>query len=136
MKIKTYTKYNETEIIDLYRAVGWSNYYENPEMLKKGFENSLCTLGAYDKDKLVGIIRVVGDGHTIIYIQDILILPEYQRQNIGTNLLKFVLDKYKDVYQKILSTDNTEKTISFYQSIGFNKLTDLNCEALMHSSLK
>lgn len=132
IEIRTYEKYNEIEILDLYKSVGWSNYYENSDMLKNGFENSLCILGAYDGDKLVGIIRVVGDGHTIIYIQDILILPVYQRLNIGTNLLKYVLDKYKGVYQRVLSTDNTEKTISFYQSLGFKKLTDMNCESLMY----
>lgn len=132
IEIKTYTNYDETEILNLYKSVGWSNYYEKPEMLKSGFKNSLFALGAYDGDKLVGIIRVVGDGNTIIYIQDILILPDYQRQQIGTDLLKYVLDKYKDVYQKVLSTDNTEKTISFYQSLGFKKLTDMNCEALMY----
>lgn len=132
IKIKAYTKYNETEIINLYKSVGWSNYYEKPEMLKNGFINSLCTVGAYDADKLVGIIRVVGDGHSIIYIQDILILPEYQRQMIGTSLLKYILDKYKNVYQKMLATDNTQKTLTFYKSLGFKALTDFNCVAFQH----
>ena len=33
----------------------------------------LLVLGAYEQDELLGIIRVVGDGATIIFIQDILI---------------------------------------------------------------
>lgn len=78
MQYKIYTNYNESEIINLYTAVGWSNYFNNPEMLCNAYENSLYILGAYDRDKLVGIIRVVGDGHSIIYVQDILVLPEYQ----------------------------------------------------------
>lgn len=132
IQIRAYEVYNEEEILGLYRSVGWSNYYNNPNMLHNSFYNSLCVLGAYDEEKLVGIIRVVGDGHSIIYIQDILILPEYQHQKIGTNLIIAILEKYKNVYQKILSTDNTEKTINFYESLNFKKLTDINCVSFWH----
>jgi hypothetical protein len=49
-------------------------------MLEKAYKNSLCVLGAYKDDQLVGIICAVGDGVTIMFIQDIVILPQYQRQ--------------------------------------------------------
>ncbi|WP_430038931.1 GNAT family N-acetyltransferase [Peribacillus simplex] len=39
---------------------------------------------AWDDDKLVALIRVVGDGQTIIYIQVILVLENYQDQGIGS----------------------------------------------------
>lgn len=127
INIMQYETYHEEEIMDLYKAVGWSNYYDNPEMLKNAYANSLFILGAYDKDKLVGIIRVVGDGYSIMYIQDILVLPSYQLQKIGTRLLTSILEKYKDVYQKILLTENTEKTASFYKSIGFTNVAEMGC---------
>jgi len=47
----------------------------------------------------VEIIRAVGDGRTIVFVQDIIVMPEYQRKGIGTKLLKAVMEKYKDVYQ-------------------------------------
>ncbi|MGX7076836.1 GNAT family N-acetyltransferase [Globicatella sanguinis] len=34
------------------------------------------------------MIRVVRDGYSILFIQDILVLPEFQRQGIGSTLLK------------------------------------------------
>lgn len=129
--IREYTEYKEQEILDLYQSVGWSNYTQNPEMLKNAYEHSLKIIGAYDEDKLVGIIRVVGDGYSIIYIQDILVLPEYQHQGIGTLLIKNVLDDYAQVYQKVLLTDDTEKTKEFYQSVGFTMDTDMDCRAFM-----
>jgi ribosomal protein S18 acetylase RimI-like enzyme len=131
MTIRPYLHYNEGEILALYRAVGWSNYYDRPEMLRKAYENSLYTLGAYDGDKLVGIIRCVGDGHSIVFIQDILVLPEYQRRGIGTALMKEVLDRYAQVYQTQLATDNTEKTKAFYRSLGFRSLDELGCRGFM-----
>lgn len=127
--IQEYNNYEESEILNLYAKVGWANYTRNPDMLKNAYQHSLKIYGAYDKEKLVGIIRAVGDGHSLVYIQDILVLPEYQRKGIGTILLKKILAEYKDVYQKVLLTDNTEKNISFYQSAGFTADSDVNCKA-------
>ena len=47
MEIKPYSYFCESEILPLYQSVGWRNYYEHPEMLRKAFKNSLCVLGAY-----------------------------------------------------------------------------------------
>lgn len=98
-------------------------------MLKNSYANSLKILGAYNNEKLLGIIRVVGDGHSVVLIQDILVYPEYQRQGIGTALLKQILQEYKQVYQKHLLTENTEKAIQFYKSLGFVMDTDIECRA-------
>lgn len=127
--VKEYVNYNESEILKLYESVGWKNYTNNPTMLKNAYKHSLKIFGAYDNEKLLGIVRVVGDGYSIIYIQDILVFPEYQRKGIGTALLERVLKEYKSVYQKALMTDNTEKTISFYKSLGFHMDTDIECIA-------
>ena len=127
--IKEYETYNSEEILDLYTSVGWTNYTDNPEMLKNAYANSLKILGAYENDKLIGIIRVVGDGYSIIYIQDILIYPEYQHKGVGTALMKTVLEMYQQVYQKTLLTDNTEKTIRFYKSTGFMLDSEVGCAA-------
>lgn len=127
--IKEYSEYNRQEIINLYQSVGWQNYVEKPDMLENAYKNSLKIYGAYVKEKLIGIIRVVGDGYSVVFIQDILILPEFQRKGIGTALLKKILTEYADVYQKHLLTDDTEKTIQFYKSLGFMMDTDIECRA-------
>lgn len=127
MKIKEYENFKLDEIVNFYRSVGWTNYLERLDILKKAYENSLCVLGAYDYDKLVGIIRAVGDAKTIVFIQDIIVLPKYQRKGIGTKLLKTLMDKYKDVYQMELLTDNTEKTKAFYRSVGFINSDEVGC---------
>ncbi len=127
--IKEYKNYNETEILNLYTSVGWTNYTNHPQMLKNAYANSLKILGAYEKDKLLGVIRVVGDGYSVVFIQDLLVYPEYQRNGIGTALLNQILQDYKHVYQKHLLTENTEKTIQFYKSLGFTMDTDMDCRA-------
>ncbi len=129
--IKDYIEYNEKEILTLYKSVGWANYVNNPNMIKNAYANSLKILGAYEGEKLLGIIRVVGDGHSIVFIQDIVVLPESQRKGIGTALLKSILEIYQNVYQKTLVTDNTEKTIQFYKSVGFKMDVDIECRAFI-----
>jgi ribosomal protein S18 acetylase RimI-like enzyme len=129
--IKEYCGYNEAEILPLYTSVGWINYTEHVEMLRLAFEHSLKTIAVYDETSLIGLIRVIGDGHSAISIQDLLVLPEYQRKGIGTALLCEILIRYRDVYQKTLLTDDTEKTVRFYQSMGFRSASDIGCRAFI-----
>ena len=131
MIIKPYLSYTETEILPLYESVGWQFYCKHPEVLEKAYANSLCILAAYENDQLVGLIRSVGDGHTILFIQDLLVCPAYQRKGIGTALMNALLEKYSHVYQIELVTDNTEKTIAFYKSFGFHNLSDIGCCGFM-----
>ena len=131
MTIKEYDHFQLDEIVNLYESVGWTNYLERVDTLQEAYANSLCVLGAYDSENLVGILRAVGDGKTIVFIQDILVLPEYQRQGIGSKLLQAVMERYRDVYQMELLTDNTEKTKAFYRSAGFTASDDLGCLAFI-----
>ena len=131
MEIREYGNFQLEEITNLYQSVGWTKYLERISVLEDAYANSLCVIGAYDNEKLVGIIRAVGDGLTIVFIQDIIVQPEYQRKGIGTKLLKAVMDKYSDVYQMELLTDNTEKTKAFYRSVGFSASDDMGCVAFI-----
>lgn len=133
MKIKEYTEFKKDEIWQLYTQVGWTTYTENMTALERGYKNSLLVLAAYENEELLGIVRVVGDGATIILVQDILVYPQKQRQGIGTSLLKAVLERYADVRQIQLVTDNTPKTVAFYQSLGFVELEKLGCCGFMRA---
>ncbi|HFR3814625.1 TPA: GNAT family N-acetyltransferase [Streptococcus suis] len=116
-------------VLDLYASVDWTGYTSRPEMLEKALEHSLLVLAAFDGDRLVGLLRAVGDGYSIIFIQDILVLPAYQRQGIGRNLLEQAVTHFPGIYQLHLLTDNTEKTRSFYEELGFTAVDSLDCVA-------
>lgn len=131
MEIRAYTEYNEAEILDLYASVGWTAYTDDPAALRNGFANSLLTLAAYEEATLAGLIRAVGDGHTVVFVQDILVRPQFQRSGIGSALLQAVLNQYANVRQIELATDDTPKTTAFYRSMGFQELTELGCRRFM-----
>lgn len=118
-------------IMNLYSDVSWTAYTSNPSKLEQAISNSLKVWTAWDDDLLVGLARVVGDRSTIIYIQDILVLQAYQKKGIGSQFLKIILDEYKDIRQIVLLTDDTDKTIKFYEKNGFTKASKYKSVAFM-----
>ena len=130
-QIREYACYKQDEILALYESVGWTGYTCRFEIMERAFSQSLKIYGAYVQDKLVGLIRAVGDGMTIVYIQDLLVHPSYQRMGIGKALMGKLLDEYKNVYQKVLTTDDTEKTLAFYHHMGMKVDHEIGCRVFM-----
>ncbi len=104
----------------LYDDVKWTSYTSDMPRLMEAMKSSLKVIAAWDNEKLVGLVRVVGDGKTIIYIQDILVLRTYHKKGIGSQLLKLVLSNYKDVRQKVLLTNDAADVRAFYEKHGFS----------------
>ncbi len=131
MEIREYTYFKEDEIRKLYSEVGWSAYTDDIAALRLGFDNSLLVLGAYMDGELEGIIRAVGDGYTILFIQDILVRPNYQRRGIGTALVMALLERFPRVRQIQLTCDKDPGLLAFYNSLGMNELSEFGCTAFM-----
>ena len=118
------------DVLHLYQAVGWTNYTHQPEMLEQALSHSLVIYLALDGDAVVGLIRLVGDGFSSVFVQDLIVLPSYQRQGIGSALMKEALEDYKEVYQVQLATEQTEKNVLFYRSMGFETLSTYDCTGM------
>lgn len=129
MDIRPYEGFDEAELLSLYESVGWTNYTARPDMLREAFAHSLLTLGAYEDGKLMGVVRAVGDGYSVVLVQDLLLFPEYQHRGVGTALLRAVLDRFPDVYQLQLLTDDTPEHAAFYTSLGFVNVAKYGCAA-------
>ncbi|MES5929854.1 GNAT family N-acetyltransferase [Bacillus cereus group sp. MG9] len=103
----------------LYKDVQWYAYTENIKVLYQAISLSLEVISAWNGEELVGLIRIVGDGLTIIYIQDILVLRAYQNQGIASQLMQKILCKYKTVRQKVLLTEEAPDVRHFYEKNDF-----------------
>lgn len=119
------------QILKLYNDVQWSSYTDHPETLHNAILHSLKVWTVWDDGQLIGLARVVGDGYSIIYVQDLLVLEQYQRQGIGRKLLELILHEYESVRQIVLMTDNTEKTIQFYKQNGFAEVSQIGIAGFM-----
>ncbi len=119
--------FDKDQIRNLYLDNEWYAYTKNEENLFNGIKNSTDVFAAYDNQLLVGLIRTISDQETICYIQDILVLKEYQRKGIGKKLINIILDKYKNVRQIVLMTDNNNNTNEFYKRVGLIPFESIDC---------
>ena len=113
------------EVLSLYESVGWTSYLAAPDTLMAGLAGSWLVLGARDRSgRLIGLARVVGDGHTIAYLQDILVDPAAQRTGVGGALLDEVIARTAAIRQLVLLTDAEPGQRAFYGSRGFTEVHD------------
>ena len=131
IKITKETSVSINDVLHLYQAVGWTNYTNQPQMLAQALSHSLATYLARDGEEVVGLVRLIGDGFSSVFVQDLLVLPSYQRQGIGSSLMKQALADYKDAYQIQLATEESEKTLGFYRSLGFETLSSFQCTGMI-----
>ena len=131
IKITKESSVSIDDVLHLYQAVGWTNYTNQPQMLEKSLFHSLAIYLARDGEKIVGLVRLIGDDFSLVFVQDLIVLPSYQRQGIGSALMKQALADYKDVYQVQLATDESEKTLGFYRSLGFETLSSFQCTGMI-----
>lgn len=116
----------QADLLSLYDAVGWSAYTRDPALLNDAVAASLAAVTAHDGDDLVGLARVVGDGRTIVYLQDVLVRPSHHRRGIGWELVRRVFAPFAAVRQKVLLTDAEQGQREFYEALGFTEIGDLD----------
>lgn len=121
--------YNETkkdlpdeQLHQLFVSVGWSDGSETPEMIKKGYHlpwiNSTLVISAWVNERLVGAVRVLSDKMFRSIIYDLIVIPEFQKQGIGSELMKRCIRHFPNS-EWLLTT--TKDTARFYEKIGFQK---------------
>lgn len=105
----------------LTKSVGWGIRENN--IVEEALNNTLYSLCVYDNDKLIGYGRIIGDKTIFLYIQDIMVIPEYQSQKIGTGIMNKLIEKvneYKKINPNIRTYLGASKgKESFYEQFGF-----------------
>ena len=110
------------EYNNLRKAVGWRTHLE--AAIEKGLPNTLYCVCAYADQELVGMARVVGDAGLAYYIQDVIVIPAYQRQGIGTQIMdQIMLYLRQAIDQKAtVGLQAAPGKEAFYEKYGFARL--------------
>lgn len=119
------------EILDLYKSVGWAAYTAEPEALYRAVQNSRYRYFVRQNGQLIGLLRAVGDGETIVYVQDILIRPEHQRKGFGKALLQRLREESAQIRQFVLLTDDRPDTAAFYERCGLIPAQKAGCACFL-----
>lgn len=93
----------------------WQGDYDE-EKTKRALSRTL-NITARDGDLLVGSIRILTDGYFFGTITELLVLPEYQGQGIGSRLLELV----KENTPTVLYFGAKPGKESFYEKNGCKK---------------
>ena len=107
------------EYIQLRTSIGWKILPE--DKIKAGLEHSTYCICAEDNGKIVGFGRIVGDGATVFYIQDIMVMPSYQKHKIGTKNMENIMEYMKEhsTQGAIIGLIAISELDGFYQKFGF-----------------
>ena len=93
----------------------WPNDYD----VKQTEEALAATMNitAYDGEKLVGCLRILTDGYFFGTITELLILPAYQKQGIGSRLIQLA----REYAPTIVYFGSQPGVEAFYEKNGCQK---------------
>jgi len=124
IEIKLVETWPEKEIVNLYKSAGWWKEYYDSSKIKYMIKGSLAFAVAVERNsnKAIGMGRIISDGVSDAYIQDLVVLPEYRDSGIGKKLLKTLLNyclSKKIIWIGLIAEPGQN---SFYSNIGFKIL--------------
>lgn len=114
------------QLYKLFVSVGWADESTTTQAMidnfNKPFINSTIVISAWDNDLLVGCVRVLSDKMFRSVIYDLAVLPKYQGNGIGKELVKKCREQFPNS-EWLVGTTN--ERVSFYEKLGFEKNTDV-----------
>jgi ribosomal protein S18 acetylase RimI-like enzyme len=126
IEIKLVDSWKESEIVDLYKSAGWWKKSYDSSKINFMIKGSLAFAVAIEKNsnKAVGMGRVISDGVSDAYIQDLVVLREFRDKGIGKMLAKALLDFCKSKKIVWIGLISEPDQSAFYSSLNFEKLKD------------
>ena len=79
---------NWPEAVTVFARAPLGRQQRNPDKLRRAFTASYAAICAFDSDRLIGLGRALCDGEYQAAIYDLVLLPEYQGQGIGREMLQ------------------------------------------------
>ena len=72
----------------LRNAAGWEPLPD--EMVETGLNTTLFSSCVLNEGKLIGTGRVIGDGAMYFYVQDVIVLPQFQGKGVGMRIMNAI----------------------------------------------
>jgi len=124
IRISCVRSWDTEEIVALYRAGGWWKEEYDPAETPGLIRGSFAFAVAVDEKsgRAVGMGRVISDGISDAYIQDLVVLPEYQKKGLGKALLLALLDACRAAGISWIALVAEPGSEPFYRALGFSPM--------------
>ncbi len=124
IEIKFVNNWPEDEIVDLYKTGGWWKDSYDPSGIGRIIKGSYAFAVVVEKKsgKTIGMGRIISDGVSDAYIQDLVVLPEFRDKGIGKQLVQFLLKRCKDngiLWIGLIAEPDKD---GFYSTMGFKQM--------------
>lgn len=133
-KESTSKKVSIDKINSLRLSVGWPKRRTDRKW-KEILSKSSFVYTLWDKDKLIGMGRILEDGVMCMFY-DIVVDRDYQGKGLGKKIVKKMLDQVNGKkYTSIGLFTNGKKNVEFYKKCGF-EIFNVGMECKKHMSYK
>jgi ribosomal protein S18 acetylase RimI-like enzyme len=124
IRIELVKTWEKEEIVQLYRAGGWWKEWMDPSLLQELISGSYIFSVAVDTSsgKPVGMGRVISDGTSDAYIQDVIVLPDWRNKAIGRMIVSALLESCLSRGISWIGLIAQPGTEDFYRSLGFKPM--------------
>ena len=116
--------WKEEDIVELYQAGGWWRDYMDPSHINDLIQGSFLFAVAVDRrgNRAVGMGRVISDGVSDGYIQDLVVLPDWQKMGVGRMIIEKLIEECrarKIAWVGLIAEPGKE---DYYDSLGFRPM--------------
>jgi spermidine synthase len=125
VEVKIVPSAKPLEIIALYQDAGWwkDEYDGNISFLDNLVVGSTCFAAAFDRGgTMVGMGRALSDGVSDAYIQDMVVMKQYQNQGIGRRIIQALIKGLTEKKIDWIGLISTPGNQGFYTSMGFRPM--------------
>ncbi|MBF0316242.1 MAG: GNAT family N-acetyltransferase [Oligoflexia bacterium] len=117
---------DRNEVYALYLEGGWWKEEERAyiNLIDEVIKNSFAFAGAFVDGKLIGMGRVLSDGFSDAYIQDVIVSQKYRGQGVGKLIMQAILEHLKQKGVAWIGLIAQPGSVEFYKSLGFTIMED------------
>ncbi|PLX15855.1 MAG: N-acetyltransferase, partial [Candidatus Muiribacterium halophilum] len=118
--------FNIETILSFYIDAGWWGDCSDhdKEAIYNMIKGSFIFAGIFLSGELIGMARVLSDGVSDAYIQDVFVLEKYRGKGIGKKVIEYLLDELKRNGIDWIGLIGRPGTGYFYNKCGFSEMKD------------
>jgi len=120
--IRLVSTWPSEEIVALYKAGGWWKESYDPSGISSLIQESTAFAVAVHEGRAVGMVRLISDGVSDAYIQDLVVLPAFRGHGIGKKIVQTLLNHCleKGILWIVLIAEPGRR--DFFASLGFEEM--------------
>jgi aralkylamine N-acetyltransferase len=125
-RIELVKSWDTEEIVSLYKEGGWWKDSFDSSLIDRLIVNSFVFAVVVDSStgKAIGMGRVISDGVSDAYIQDLVIRSEFRNKGIGTDLVTVLITQCQNHDIGWIGLIAQPGSFSLYSRLGFNVMKD------------